>query len=92
MINISLVSPQFHYETQYFIHCDLKEHYCELILPDDENYRRNHYVEFSILYGMTLAILSGNIDQDLNMIIRLVADNDFYSQRQNVNDDNVTCY
>jgi phosphomevalonate kinase len=83
-INVSLHSPQFHYETRYTFICDAQTGISKLLLPDDSNYKRNPYIEYTLLYSLTVSVLSSPRGKHTDMKIRLVADNDFYSQRENV--------
>lgn len=77
---IDLHSPQFYLSGQYVY--ESSENGGELKLV---NMNKNPYIENAILYALAISeYLNGSKIQNRKISITLQADNDFYSQRQNV--------
>ncbi|KAF0977774.1 hypothetical protein FDP41_003096 [Naegleria fowleri] len=81
---IELNSPQFHFSTRY----EFVKHSVDGSFELKSNSeKRNPYIENSILYALCVAERArGAKTENRRISIKLEADNDFYSQRQNLID------
>ncbi|KAG2388797.1 hypothetical protein C9374_000236 [Naegleria lovaniensis] len=81
---IELNSPQFHFTTRYEFVKNSVDGSFEL---KSNSEKRNPYIENSILYALCVAEqAAGAKTENRRISIKLQADNDFYSQRQNLID------
>lgn len=84
---IQFHSPQFHSKTEFVLSksSSIFEGN-EIRITRSSDSKQDRYIEFSILFAVSVAqyFASQMLDRTKSMNVQVVADNDFYSQRQNV--------
>jgi hypothetical protein len=82
---INLHSPQFYFKTSFKLNNVISSE--NVILERSIDASENKYIEYSLLYSVAIAnYLSNNKYCPKELNVKVEADNDFYSQRQNVCD------
>ncbi|KAL0487163.1 phosphomevalonate kinase [Acrasis kona] len=88
-IIINLSSPQFQYTTEYHFIIENNQSFRVEFSDNAENKNPNPYIEVTLLYCLSMISRSLTKMSNMTLNVELVADNDFYSQRKNLEELNL---